>query len=653
MTGIGMHDGYNATLSRKECIDRACRLIKDNFELAMSAQVSRAQLLQFLNRDQRLRDSLHLNRKNDGELGQLITEILLNAFGQNLRDRSNRGIEWMYLIKPKRAGIAETMGGGMPPPQSRKGHEGFGNFTVKRRKFTGKRTFEEEASFIQKKGQVLYEIDQGFVPNMRVPGRFYVNKVLEEICFGELNDYVKRGGGVGGFLPAVKQIANVAGLPGIVKYSVAMPDVHAGYGFAIGNVAAFDMAQEDSIVSPGGVGFDINCGVRLLRTNLTVKDVEPIQEPLAQALFDHIPVGVGSKGIIPTNQKMLIDALEMGMDWSIREGYSWPEDKEHCEEYGRMLNADPTKVSKRAKKRGLPQLGTLGAGNHYIEIQKVDEIYDERAAKKMGIDRLGQICVMIHSGSRGLGHQVATDALVAMEKAMKRDNIVTNDRQLACARVWSQEGQDYMGAMAAAANYAWVNRSSMTFLTRQAFSKAFKQDADDLDMHVIYDVSHNIAKVEQHFVSHEQNPRGSNLGGEIKKLLVHRKGATRAFPPHHPLIPADYQTTGQPVLIGGTMGTCSYVLTGTEKGFRETWGSTCHGAGRAMSRNKSRKNLDYRDVLDVLKEKGISIRVASPKLVMEEAPESYKDVTQVVKTCHTAGISKMCVKLKPIAVVKG
>lgn len=402
------------------------------------------------------------------------------------------------------------------------------------------------------------------------------------------------------------------------------------------------MSNKDAVVSPGGVGFDINCGVRLLRTNLDYKDVQDIQESLAQTLFDHIPVGVGSKGIIPTTPKDLHSALEMGMDWSIREGYAWPEDKEHCEEYGRMLNADATKVSKRAKKRGLPQMGTLGAGNHYIEIQRVDDIYDEFACKKMGVTHKNQICVMIHSGSRGLGHQVATDSLVKMEEAMKRDKIKTNDRQLACARIGSVEGQNYLSSMAAAANFAWVNRSSMTFLARQAFQKVFKQSADDLDMHVIYDVSHNIAKIEQHMVD-----------GQLKKLLVHRKGSTRAFPPNHPLIPVDYQLIGQPVLIGGTMGTCSYVLTGTQKGMELTFGSTCHGAGRAMSRNRSRKCLDYKDVLRDLNNQNISIRVASPKLVMEEAPESYKDVTQVVNTCHAAGISKKCMKLKPIAVIKG
>ena len=375
-------------------------------------------------------------------------------------------------------------------------------------------------------------------------------------------------------------------------------------------------------------------------------------------------MGVGSKGIIPTTAADLDCALEMGMDFTLREGYSWTEDKEHwcvaqhpplpppapptyphptpSEEYGRMLQADPSKVSRRAKKRGLPQLGTLGAGNHYCEVQYVEEIYDKHAAAKMGIDQIGQVCVMVHSGSRGLGHQVATDALLAMETAMARDGLVTNDRQLACARIQSQEGQDYLKGMAAAANYAWVNRSMMTFLARQAFAKQFKTTPDDLDMHVVYDVSHNIAKVEQHLVN-----------GVPKTLLVHRKGSTRAFPPHHPLIPVDYQFTGQPVLVGGSMGTCSYVLTGTEKGMRDTFGSTCHGAGRASSRAKSRRNLAYADVLGNLAKQGISIRVASPKLVMEEAPESYKDVTQVVDVCHQAGISKKCVKLKPMAVVKG
>ncbi|CAD7958592.1 unnamed protein product [Amoebophrya sp. A25] len=505
-----------------------------------------------------------------------------------------------------------------------------------------KRTYQEECKYIERKSKVKFEIKEGFAPNMNVPGVLYVNSSLEKLIFTELLDYTRQTQTQGGFLPAVKQVGNVASLPGIVGNSIGLPDVHAGYGFAIGNVAAFDMDDPEAVVSPGGVGFDINCGVRLIRTNLTEEDVNPVKESLTQALFDHIPVGVGSMGIIPIKEKDLEDALQLGIDWSLREGYAWPEDKEHCEEYGRMLNADPGKVSARAKKRGLPQLGTLGAGNHYAEIQVVDEIFDDFAAKKMGINTVGQVCIMIHSGSRGLGHQVATDALVEMERAMERDGIKTNDRQLACARISSPEGQNYLAAMSAAANYAWVNRSSMTFLARQAFAKIFNRSPEDLDMHLIYDVSHNIAKMEEHEVE-----------GSLKTLLVHRKGSTRAFPPNHPLIPVDYQMTGQPVLIGGTMGTNSYVLVGTEHGMRNTFGSTCHGAGRALSRNVSRNKLDYGDVLKRLEDKGISFRVASPKLIMEEAPESYKDVTEVVNTCHEAGLSKKVIKLRPIAVVKG
>ncbi|KRZ68047.1 tRNA-splicing ligase RtcB -like protein [Trichinella papuae] len=475
------------------------------------------------------------------------------------------------------------------------------------------RSFEEEKKYIEQVGPLLWRVKKGFVD-----GYFYVNKNLENLMFEELRLCSKGGGGF--FQPAVKQIGNVASLPGVVWRSIGLPDIHAGYGFAIGNVAAFDVDDPTAVISPGGVGFDINCGVRLIRTNLSESDVQPVKEQLAQSLFDFIPVGVGSKGIIPLNGRDFEECLEMGMDWTLREGYSWAEDKEHCEEYGRMLEADPAKVSTRAKKRGLPQLGTLGAGNHYGEVQVVEEIYDKHAARRMGIDRKGQVCVMIHCGSRGLGHQVATDALVEMDKAMLRNNIKLNDRQLACAPLKSKEGQNYLKGMAAAANFAWVNRSCMTFCARQAFAKIFQCTPDDLDMQVVYDVSHNIAKIEEHMVE-----------GKLRTLCF----------------------TGQPVLIGGTMGTCSYILTGTEKGMSETFGTTCHGAGRAMSRAKSRRTLDYTDVLDALATKGISIRVASPKLIMEEAPESYKNVTDVVNTCHEAGISKRCVKLRPIAVIKG
>ncbi|KAK2956258.1 putative RNA-splicing ligase RtcB like protein [Blattamonas nauphoetae] len=502
------------------------------------------------------------------------------------------------------------------------------------------RSYQESLKLIHRINSCEYEIDKGFVPNMTVPVRFFVNNKLSPLLFEELEHYHSIAG-FGGFLPAVTQMANVASLPGIVKYSIGLPDCHSGYGFSIGNVAAFDMEDPKGIVSPGGVGFDINCGVRVLRTNLTEADVQPHKEELAQSLFDHIPVGVGSQGVIPTTMEDLDAALELGLDWSLREGYAWAEDKEYCEENGRMLQADPAQVSIRAKRRGRPQMGTLGAGNHYAEIQIVDEVFDGVAAKQMGLFK-GQCVVMIHSGSRGFGHQVATDALIEMEKAMAESKITLNDRQLACAPIGSKEGQAYLKGMSCAANFAWVNRQSMTFLTRQAFSKIFRQDPDDLGMTMLYDTSHNICKTEQHMVD-----------GKPRQLLVHRKGSTRAFPPYHPLIPVDYQTIGQPVLIGGTMGTGSYIMTGTQKGFETTFGSTCHGAGRAKSRNKSRHALDHTQVLEALKKKGISIRVASPKLVMEEAPESYKNVDDVVDTCHEAGISKKTVRLRPIAVIKG
>jgi len=368
-----------------------------------------------------------------------------------------------------------------------------------------------------------------------------------------------------------------------------------------------------------------------------------VRERLAQTLFNHIPVGVGSHGVIPCTKNDLEEMLLTGMDWTIKEGYAWPEDAERCEENGRMIAADPCEVSSRAKRRGLKQLGTLGAGNHYVEVQVVEEVYDDAVAGRMGINKIGTVCVMIHTGSRGLGHQVATDALVSMDGAMARDGIQLNDRQLACARIHSPEGKSYIAAMAAAANYAFVNRSCITYLARRAFENVFQKTSEELDMHLVYDVSHNVAKVEKH-----------DMGdGKVKTLLVHRKGCTRAFPPHHPLVPLDYQFTGQPVLVGGSMGTCSYVLVGTDSGMKDACGSTCHGAGRALSRNKSRRTLDHASVLQRLNEKNISIRIGSPKLVTEEAPESYKDVVEVVNTCQDAGISRKVVKLRPIAVVKG
>lgn len=526
----------------------------------------------------------------------------------------------------------------------------------KNRKQKRVRTFEEEIAFLEKISPTKYRVNIGFVPNMRIPADIFVNDSLEELLLTELKeatcqcelDVNKRNGNkrskikMKGFIPALKQIANVAALPGIVR-CLAMPDVHSGYGFCIGNVAAFDMDDEEAIISPGGVGFDINCGVRLIRTNLMEDDVSgDTRDQLAQALYDHIPVGVGTEGLIPVTEEEIDDILENGIDWAIEKGYAWQEDKYFCEENGRMLTADKEKVSNKAKKRGLNQIGTLGGGNHYTEVQVVEEIYDEAAASKMGIQSVGQIMIMIHTGSRGLGHQVASEAVQKMDKAMHRDKIRTNDRQLACTRINSKEGKDYLAAMSAASNYAFVNRSVITYLARRAFEKVFEKTPDDMEMNLIYDVCHNVAKIETHMVD-----------GQEKTLLVHRKGSTRAFPPNHPMIPEQYKDIGQPALIGGTMGTCSYVLVGTPSGMIDTFGSTCHGAGRALSRNASRKRLDSKQILQHLKERNICIRVSNPKLITEEAPESYKDVSEVVDTCHEAGISKKAVKLRPIAVIKG
>lgn len=509
-----------------------------------------------------------------------------------------------------------------------------------------KRTIEEELTFLKRISDTQYQVQIGFVPNMKVPAEIIVNSDLETLLVQELHDTCCSGPyseADQSFIPALRQAANVAALPGIVRASLAMPDVHSGYGFCIGNVAAFDMDDPLAIVSPGGVGFDINCGVRLIRTNLTEIDVSgDVKEKLAEKMFNQIPVGVGRKGNVHCTLEDLDRLLSEGIDWAVEKGLAWAEDREHCEENGRMDMADPSCVSNRAKKRGLKQLGTLGAGNHYVEIQVVDEVHDQNAADTMGIGKVGQVCIMIHTGSRGLGHQVATDALMTMERAMSRDKIELNDRQLSCARIGSREGKEYLAGMASAANFAWVNRSCITAQTREVFADVFNRTPREMEMHLVYDVCHNIAKVEEH-----------SVGGVQKKLLVHRKGSTRAFPPNHPNIPKDYQTIGQPVLIGGTMGTCSYVLVGTHKGMTETFGSTCHGAGRALSRNQSRKKLDHEQVLERLKNDGISIRVASQISLAEEAPESYKNVTDVIDTCEDAGISRKVVKLKPIAVIKG
>ncbi|WFO76292.1 RtcB family protein [Desulfurococcaceae archaeon MEX13E-LK6-19] len=435
------------------------------------------------------------------------------------------------------------------------------------------------------------------------------------------------------------QLANVACLPGIRRASFAMPDVHQGYGFPIGGVAGFDI--EEGVISPGGVGYDINCGVRLLRTNLDYEDVKPKLKDLVMALFRNIPSGVGSTGKVSLSFSELNKVLDEGVEWAVSRGFGWPEDPEHIEERGSWKVADSSKVSNRAKQRGHNQLGTLGAGNHFLEIQVVEKIYDPDTAKVLGITHEGQVTVMIHTGSRGLGHQVASDYLLIMERAMRKYGIRPPDRELASLPFNSKEAQDYFKAMAAAANFAWTNRQLITHWTRESFKQVFHKDPDQLGLEIIYDVAHNIAKIEEH-----------DVDGKRAKLVVHRKGATRAFPPGHPEIPKDHKSIGQVVLIPGSMGTASYVLVGVPSGAR-TWYSAPHGAGRWMSRHQAIRSYNPAKIQEELASRGIILKAATRRVIAEEAPGAYKDVDRVVHVAHHVGIAKLVVKLRPIGVVKG
>ncbi len=439
---------------------------------------------------------------------------------------------------------------------------------------------------------------------------------------------------------APEQVANVACLPGIVGYSMAMPDIHFGYGFPIGGVAAFDV--KEGVISPGGVGYDINCGVRFIRTNLTAEEVKPRLPALLDAIFANVPCGVGMGGKIKVTAEELRQVMVKGARWAVERGFGWPEDLEHCEEGGSLAGADPATVSSRAVERGRPQLGSLGAGNHFLEIQVVEEIYEPTVAEKLGVTAKGQVTVMVHTGSRGFGHQICDDYLQVMQNAVRKYGIYLPDRQLVCAPVESPEGKKYFAAMACAANFAWANRQMITHWVREAFEQVFKKSAKELGLFVIYDVAHNIAKIEEHVVD-----------GRKVTVCVHRKGATRAFPPGHPAVPKDYREIGQPVLVPGDMGTLSYILVGTERAMKETFGSTCHGAGRLMSRAAALREKSGREVAEELRAKGILVRAASEKTLVEEMPEAYKDVTEVVEACHGAGISRMVVRVRPIGVVKG
>jgi len=439
---------------------------------------------------------------------------------------------------------------------------------------------------------------------------------------------------------ALEQTANMTMLPGIVGKAMAMPDIHWGYGFPIGGVAATD--AENGVISPGGVGFDVNCGVRLVRTNLHIDDLDEGKiHGLVDEMFKNVPSGLGSKAKVRLSIKELEDVLKLGARWGIENNYGWDEDLEFLEENGRLEYADLSMVSQRAKQRGASQLGSLGAGNHFLEIQKVEEIFDSNIAKTYGIKNKGQIVVMIHTGSRGFGHQVCTDHLRVLEQAVKKYNIWLPDKQLACAPVNSREGKNYIKAMACAANFAWCNRQMIVHWVRESFERIMNASAEDLGMHIVYDVCHNIAKLEEHEVN-----------GKKKKVYVHRKGATRSFGPGRKEVPLKYRDVGQPVLIPGDMGTESYLLHGTDKA-EETFGSTCHGAGRVLSRTRARKNWRGEDIVRQLKNKGIYVHPASFKVVAEEAPSSYKDVRNVVDVAHGAGISRKVVKFVPLGVVKG
>jgi tRNA-splicing ligase RtcB len=476
---------------------------------------------------------------------------------------------------------------------------------------------------LNKISDYLYEVPQ--TGGMRVPGRIYANEILMK---GEKAE------------ECVVQVANVAHLPGIVKYSIAMPDVHWGYGFPIGGVAAFEM--ETGIISPGGVGYDINCGVRMMRTDLIYEDVKPKLQELIRNMFYTVPAGLGSSGAIAKlSRKEIEELLVKGAKWAVEKGYGTPEELNYIEDTGRMEESDPSAVSERAYERGFGQVGTLGSGNHFLEVQVIDEIYIPDIAEKMGLHKDG-IAVTIHSGSRGLGHQICDDFLKIMMKAVEKYGISLPDRQLACAPLVSPEAKNYIKAMACAANYAWANRQVIGALVKKAFAKTFNKSDSALGIRLIYDIPHNIAKFEEHIVD-----------GKKVNLCVHRKGATRAFPVGHPLIPPAYKEIGQPVLVPGDMGRNSYLCLGTEKAYQETFGSTCHGAGRQHSRTHMLKTLKGRNLFKEMQGRGVIVMAPGQDSVAEEMPEAYKDVSVVVDVMEAAGISKKLVKLRPIGCVKG
>lgn len=470
-----------------------------------------------------------------------------------------------------------------------------------------------------------WRIPRAYKPYMRVDGVIFADERLMKSIRADKSP---------------EQVANVASLPGIVGQSLAMPDIHWGYGFCIGGVAATDPAA-GGVISPGGVGYDINCGVRLLRTNLTAREVQPRIEQVVAALFDTVPCGVGRGGRIKFDRGELRQIMSQGAGFVVKQGFGWDSDLEHTEAGGGLPDADPDCVTKRAFERGADQCGTLGSGNHFMEVQVVEEIVDAEAAAAFGLE-LGQVALMIHSGSRGLGYQVCDDALQELRNVPAKYGIELPDRQLVCAPVESDEGQRYLGAMRAAANYAWANRQIMMHLAREVFAGTFGRSAEDLGMTLVYDVAHNIAKIEDHVVD-----------GRKRKLCVHRKGATRAFPAGHPEVPHAYRAVGQPVLVPGDMGRSSWVLVGQPAAMEQSFGSCCHGAGRLMSRSAAIKAARGRAIDKELLARGVVARARSREGLAEEHPDAYKDVSQVAAAVHKAGISRKVARLRPIGVIKG
>jgi tRNA-splicing ligase RtcB (3'-phosphate/5'-hydroxy nucleic acid ligase) len=475
-----------------------------------------------------------------------------------------------------------------------------------------------------RRDEFTYEIPRDEAAGMRVPGLLFSDDALLAGVAGD---------------PSLVQLANVATLPGIQRHALAMPDIHFGYGFPVGGVAAFDL--EEGVVSPGGIGYDINCGVRLLRTSLTVDEVRPRLAALLDRLYREVPSGVGSKGGSPLARSDVDEVLAGGARWAVAHGLGRNDDLAVQEEEGRLAGADPSAVSDAARQRGWKQLGTLGSGNHFLEVQAVETVHDAAFADVLGLVP-GRVVVMLHTGSRGLGHQVATDFIQEMDRRLVGEGVSLVDRQLSCAPVRSEPGQRYLAAMAAAANFAWANRQAITAGVRRAFAAVFERASEDLDLAVVYDIAHNIAKVEEHGVD-----------GGRRRVLVHRKGATRAFPAGRDEVPAAYRSHGQPVLIPGDMGTASYVLAGLPTSMERSFGSSCHGAGRRLSRHAAVRAFRYDEVTRTLAEKGILVRSASREGVTEEAPGAYKDVEEVVRVAEGAGLTRRVARLVPLGVVKG